>query len=279
MTPFRTLLKAAGPLVMPGAHDALCARMIEQAGFKAYGVGGSALSAAQLALPDLGLQSFGEYRDAVRRIVEASSLPVMVDGENGFGDPKAVTRTIRTFEDMGVGALALEDLTFPPVLGRPPSVISLDEMTMKLEAALHARRSEDFFLIGRTDAAYAVGLDEALARIRRFEKLGVDAAMVTGVSDPDALARVRDAVKVPLVALILEGLPGVLTAGALWRIGFDAILHPANLLLRVAGGIRDGLAAIRADDVGLAAGAFGYAELGPVLRAADWAEVDARRTS
>ena len=85
MIDFKSLLVSGQPLIMPGAHDALSARMIEAAGFKAYGVGGSALSAMQLALPDAGLQSYGEYRDAVGRILEATSLPVMIDGENGFG--------------------------------------------------------------------------------------------------------------------------------------------------------------------------------------------------
>ena len=275
MTTIRSLLNGDGPLILPGAHDALSARVIEDAGFKGYGIGGSALSAVQLALPDLGLQSFGEYRDAVRRIVEASSLPVMVDGENGFGDPKAVTRTVQTFETMGVSALALEDLVFPPVLGRPPAVIPLPEMTLKLETALRARTSDDFFLIGRTDAAQTGDLEEAITRLRRFEAIGVDGGVVTGVTDPEALARVRAAVQMPLVALVLEGLPGALSADALWRLGFQVVLHPANLLLRVARALREGVAAIKAQDLQMPPAE--YARLGATLRASAWAEIDAHR--
>ena len=277
MTSIRSLLNGDGPLILPGAHDALSARVIEDAGFKGYGIGGSALSAVQLALPDLGLQSFGEYRDAVRRIVEASSLPVMVDGENGFGDPKAVTRTVRTFEAMGVSALALEDLVFPPVLGQPPAVIPLPEMTLKLETALRARVSDELFLIGRTDAAQTGDLGEAILRLRRYEAIGVDGGVVTGVTDPEALARVRAAVQMPMVALVLEGLPGALSADALWRLGFQVVLHPANLLLRVAKALREGAAAIRAQDLEMAPAE--YAQLGATLRASAWAEIDAHRPS
>jgi 2,3-dimethylmalate lyase len=160
---FACLSRTGKPLLLPGAHDALSARMIEDAGFTAYGIGDSALSATQLAMPDAGLQSFGEYRDGVARIMEGSSLPLMVDGENGFGDAKAVTRTVRSFEKLGVAAIAFEDLVFPPPLNRPPAVIAQAEMEAKLNAALGARNK--MLIIGRTDAAYA----SLLPHFRRIE--------------------------------------------------------------------------------------------------------------
>ncbi len=248
MVNFHSLLSASSgtPLLLPGAHDALSARMIEATGFSAYGIGGSALSATQLALPDIGLQSFGEYRDAVGRIMEGSHLPVMVDGENGFGDAKAVTRTVRTFERMGVGGLALEDLEFPPQLGQPPRVIAREDICRKLEAALSARTERDLFIIGRTDAAHAVSLAEALIRVAEFETLGVDAVLATGLQDLDAYRRLRDAVRVPILAVVVPGSPWFApSVEELKQVGIEAALYPAAILARILVSMREGLESIR----------------------------------
>lgn len=277
MKSFRSLLGGKAPILLPGAHDALSARLIELAGFQAYGIGGAALSCTQLALPDAGLQSFGEYRDSVRRVMEGSTLPVMVDGENGFGDVKAVTRTVRSFEAMGVSGIALEDLVFPPALDRPPTVIPLDEMTRKLEAALAARSNEELFIIGRSDAAYAVNLDEALKRIRRFEEVGVDSVLVTGLTDIDSMHRVRDAVRVPIVAVIVEGSHWLaLPPNELARMGFEIAIYPATLMIRVATAIRDGLDAINAHNISPQAQQITSADLSTALRISAWADIDAR---
>ncbi len=276
MSTLRGLLAGDGPLLVPAAHDALTARLIEAAGFTAYGVGGASLSATQLALPDVGLQSFGEYRDGVARIMEgAARLPVMVDGENGFGDAKAVTRTVRTFEAMGVGALAFEDLVFPPMLSRPPGLITRAEMDGKLTAALAARRSEEMLIIGRTDAAHVAGLDEALIRARGFESLGVDAVLAPGLADLDAYKRLRDAVSVPLVAVVVAGSPWFApSVEQLRSVGVQAALYPAAILIRVAGAIREGIDAIRSGDLTAPSG-FGFRDLAEALRTSDWAAVDA----
>jgi len=136
---FQELLQNDGPVILPAAHDALCARLIERAGFDAYSIGGAAVSAVQLALPDIGLQSFGEYVDNIERIMQGSALPVFLDGENGFGDVKGVVRTIAQMERMGIGGMAIEDLRLPPRLGRPPALVAIDEISRKLEAGLQAK--------------------------------------------------------------------------------------------------------------------------------------------
>ena len=276
MIDFKSLLASGQPLIMPGAHDALSARMIEAAGFKAYGVGGSALSAMQLALPDAGLQSYGEYRDAVGRILEATSLPVMIDGENGFGDVKAVTRTVRGFERMGVSGIVFEDLIFPPALDGPPGVISRGDINNKLAAALAARCDERLFVVGRTDAAYVIHPDEAVARAREFQSLGVSAVLATGLPDLDAYRRLRDAISVPLLAVVVPGSPWyALSAAQLTEIGIDAALYPAAILARIVLAVREGLNAIRTDD-GAAPPGFEMRSLAEVLKTADWAALDAR---
>ena len=274
MTDFRSLLSRKHPLLMPGAHDALTSRMIEAAGYEAYGIGGAALAATQLALPDAGLQSFGEYRDAVGRIQEGTQLPVMIDGENGFGDAKAVTRTVRSFERMGVGALALEDLVFPPVLGVAPAVIPLAEMQVKLQAALDARRTDRMLIVARTDAAYAAGLEEALRRVKHFEQLGVDAVLATGLPDLQAYQRLRDAVTLPIIAVIVPGTPWFAPSiQQLTQVGLQAALYPAAILTRVMQAIGSGLEAIRTAD-GSPPPGFDMRSLGAPLNIPEWLAID-----
>jgi 2-methylisocitrate lyase-like PEP mutase family enzyme len=276
MSDFATLLSQDKPLLMPGAHDALTARMIENAGFTAFGIGGAALSATQLALPDAGLQSFGEYRDAVSRILEGSRLPVMVDGENGFGDVKAITRTVRTFEMMGVGGLSFEDLTFPPIMGARPTVMSRQEIRAKLEAALAARSRRSLFIIGRTDTAYVLGLEEALQRAREFETLGTDAVLATGLADRDAYKQLRDAVKVPIIAVVIPGSPWYAPSAAeLTQIGINGALYPAAILTRIMQAIGSGLEAIRTSG-GAPPPGFDMRTMGEPLRAEEWVKIDQR---
>jgi 2-methylisocitrate lyase-like PEP mutase family enzyme len=276
MPSFRSLLNPSQPLLIPGAHDALTARMIENAGFPAYGIGGAALAATQMALPDAGLQSFGEYRDAVARIMQGSTLPVMVDGENGFGDAKAITRTVRLFERMGVGALSFEDLTFPPIMGARPTVMSRREIRTKLEAALAAREGKELMIVGRTDAAYVLGLDEALQRVREFEQSGVDAVLATGVQDLAGYQALRSTTKLPIIAVIIPGSPWFApTRADLQRIGIEAALYPAAILTRIMQAVNSGLKAIREAD-GAPPPGFDMRTMGAPLRAEDWIAIDQR---
>lgn len=271
-------LSATGrPLLMPGAHDALSARLIEDAGFAAYGIGGAALSATQLALPDVGLQSFGEYRDAVARIMEGSRLPLMVDGENGFGDVKATVRTVTSFEKLGVDAIAFEDLVLPPRLGQPPAVVPAEEMIAKLDAALAARRSDDFGIVGRTDSAYAADVDEALRRAALYAATGIDALIVPGLPGLDDFRRLRDAVTIPIIAVVVPGTPWFApTEEDLIGIGIEAAVYPVAVLTRVVTAIQQGLHTIRNENGAPAAG-FDMASMGTHLRVGSWIAIDQRR--
>jgi 2-methylisocitrate lyase-like PEP mutase family enzyme len=276
MPTLRSLLNARQPLLMPGAHDALTARMIEMAGFAAYGIGGAALAATQMALPDAGLQSFGEYRESVGRIIEGSKLPVMVDGENGFGDVKAITRTVRIFERMGVGALSFEDLTFPPIMGARPTVMSRKEIRNKLEAGLAARSGPDMMIVGRTDAAYVLGLDEALLRVREFEQIGADAVLCTGLSDASAYQALRDSTKLPIIAVVIPGSPWFAPdLGLMRRIGIEAALYPAAILTRIMQAVDSGLASIR-NAGGAPPPGFDMRSMAAPLRTEEWVAIDQR---
>src|SRR3954463_561095 len=149
---WRELLNLEKPLLLPLAHDALSARLIERAGFSAYAIGGFALVGARHALPDIGLVGLGEMSEGVRDIMAASVLPVLVDGDDGYGDVKNITRTIRTYEQMGAAAIFIEDQVAPKRCGHMAgkSVIGADAMAKKLRAAAAARET-DMFLIARTD--------------------------------------------------------------------------------------------------------------------------------
>jgi 2-methylisocitrate lyase-like PEP mutase family enzyme len=248
--------------------------MIEAAGFEAYGIGGSALAACQLGLPDVGLQSFGEYRDAVGRILEGVRLPVVVDGENGFGDLKAVTRCVRAFEGLGVGAVAFEDLVMPAVLGRRPAVVERAEIEAKLKAALAARQGDDMMIVGRTDTAYTVGEDETLLRAAHFEQLGVDALITPGLAGLDSYKRLRDTVNIPIIAVVVPGAPWFAPTNAeLNALGIEAAIYPATVLWRMVAAIDEGLRSLHVGLGGPPEG-FNIGRMAEILGIEAWAKVD-----
>lgn len=278
MSSLRELARAGGTTLLPGVHDAISARAAEDSGFAGIAIGGSGVAATQLALPDVGLQSFGEYRDAIARILAATRLPAMIDGEDGFGDVRAVTRTVRALEALGVGGIAFEDLGFPPAAGgRPPWVVDEAVIVAKLEAALAARGDDELMIVGRTDAAGVLGLDEALRRARRYEEIGVDAVLLTGLTDLEAMERLRAAVSVPLIAIVVEGGPWVVpTPAQLEAMGYELALYPATLMLAGVSAYRGALERIRGGATDLPADSVGYGEIQRLVRSEEWAGIETR---
>jgi 2-methylisocitrate lyase-like PEP mutase family enzyme len=142
---WRSLLQQHKFLQLPAAHDALSATLIERAGFVAYQVGGFALEGARFGVPDIDLIRFGEKSEAVREIIAASDLPVLVDCDDGYGDVKNVTHTVNVYEEMGVSAIFIEDQRPPKRCGHMAGkeVVPPEEMTEKLRAAAAARANKD----------------------------------------------------------------------------------------------------------------------------------------
>src|SRR4051812_36327129 len=173
---WKTLLGEEGPLLLPAAHDALTARLIARAGFKAYQVGGFALAGARYAFPDIDLVQFYEENEAIRQVVSASPLPVLVDAGDGFGDVKNVTRTVRGYEELGVSAIFLEDQKAPVSCGQmgKKEVVPVKEMVGKIKAALAARRSAETFILARTDGRSAENVTEAIRRGEAYREAGAD---------------------------------------------------------------------------------------------------------
>lgn len=230
MISFQTLLRDAQPLVLPGVYDALSARVAECAGARAACISGAAVAMAQHARPDQGLQNFGEYQVSIGRIAERSRIPLLVDAEDGFGDVRHVARTVAALERLQVGGLILEDL-YPFRPGQPAAVVPLDEITAKLETALRTRSNDTTFLVGRSDAAHVEGLDEALDRAKCYERVGVDAVLLTGLRDLDDMRRLRDHVDLPLIAVAAPGKPWAFPSlDDAHRLGYSMLVLPFALL-------------------------------------------------
>ncbi len=205
---WKELLARGEPLLLPCAYDALSARLIERAGFVAYSIGGYALVGARHALPDIGLVGFGEMSAGVRDIMGASSLPVLVDCDDGYGDVKNVAHTIAGYEAMGVSAIFMEDQRAPKRCGHMAGkdVIEADAMAAKVRAAADARRSAELFIIARTDARAVHGLDDALRRAEMYLKAGADGLFIEAPQSAEELARIgRAFAGVPQLANMLEG--------------------------------------------------------------------------
>src|SRR5438874_11023745 len=172
----------AGPTIIRslGAHDVFTARLIEAAGLETVFIGGFGTSASMLGLPDVGLLTLTEMADAIRRMAQRLSIPVVADGDTGHGDLHNVVRTVREFEAAGAAGVLLEDQVTPKRCGhfQGKLVIPPAEMVLKLKAALDARKDKDFVIIARTDARAVEGIDAAIDRANRYGAAGADVCFI-----------------------------------------------------------------------------------------------------
>jgi 2-methylisocitrate lyase-like PEP mutase family enzyme len=249
---WKKLLKREKFLQLPAAHDALAVKLIERAGFKAYQVGGFALDGACYGVPDIDLNRLGEKSAAVREIINASELPVLVDADDGYGDVKNVTHTIHIYDEMGASAIFIEDQQPPKRCGHMAGkrVIPSHEMAAKVRAAAAARNNkESLFLIARTDAIDTDGLDETLRRAELYLKSGADGLYIEGPHDLKQLAIIgREFRETPLAVTMLEGggeTPWV-APRELRQLGFSMALYPTTLLFRITQTIERALRDLRA---------------------------------
>lgn len=248
---WKELLQQEKPVQLPVAHDALTARLIEMAGFKGFQVAGFALAGSMHAVPDLDLEHFGEKGDAVRKIISASSLPVMVDADDGYGDVKNVTRTVMEYIRMGVSAIFIEDQKPPIKCGHmgKKHVVTPRHMEGKIKAAVAARGTRDLFLLARTDAIEPENLRHAIKRGEGYLKAGADGVYIEGITDKKQLKEVGSAFKdIPLATSILEygGKTPWLPPGELGVLGYSMILYPTTVIFQVAYAIQRALGALRA---------------------------------
>jgi 2-methylisocitrate lyase-like PEP mutase family enzyme len=282
-TSWKTLLGADEPLLLPAAHDALTARLITRAGFKAYQVGGFALAGARYAFPDIDLVHFYEENEAIRQIVAASPLPVLVDANDGFGDVKNVVRTVRGYEELGVAGLFIEDQKAPVSCGQmgKKEVVPIKAMVAKIKAALGARRSADTFILARTDGRSAEGLTDAIRRADAYRDAGADGVYVEGLRSAAELKRVGKALAgTPLATTMMEGGGQLswLPPEEIYGYGFAMILYPTTLLFRVTRALEKGLMALKAGKPMAAGDAVDLERFEEIVGLPGWAEVEEKFT-
>jgi len=257
----------------------LTARLIARAGFQAYQVGGFALAGARYAYPDIDLVQFYEENEAIRQIVAASPLPVLVDAGDGFGDVKNVTRTVRGYEELGISGLFIEDQKAPVSCGQmgKKEVVPVKEMVGKVKAALAARKNADTFILARTDGRSAANVTEAIRRGEAYRDAGADGVYVEGLRSAAELKRVGKALSgTPLATTLMEGggqLPW-LPPGEVFDYGFAMVLYPTTVLFRLTRAIEKALAGLRAGKPmpeGDAVNLDGFEE---IVGLPGWAEVE-----
>jgi len=275
---WRDLVAMDRPFILPGAYDALSAKLIEKQGFDGFVIGGFPLVGARYGLPDIGLVGLGEMAEGMRDIINAVNIPVLVDGDNGYGDVKNVVRTIRTYEAMGAGAILLEDQVAPKRCGhvKGKAVVAPAVMEEKIRAAAAARENKDFFLIARTDSRAVYGLDDALRRSELYLNAGADGIFIEAPQSIEELECIAKAFDVPQMCnMLIGGVTPILSNRELHGMGFQMIVHGTTLIKRVARALQLLLADLHEDRLVSNSGDFATLEQFMLLTGlADWEKIE-----
>lgn len=233
----RELLAKPGIIRSLGAHDVLTAVLIEQAGFESVFIGGFGTSASLYGLPDLNFLGMSEMADAVRRMAQRVTIPVIADGDTGHGDLHNVMRCISEFETAGAAGIILEDQVFPKRCGHfeGKQVIPSEEMVLKFKAAVRARQDSDFLFIARTDAREPAGLDDAIDRINRYCDAGADVAFIEAPLSVQELETIARRVPSPkFVNMLAFGKTPILSVTELEQLGYKMVVAPIDSVLLTA---------------------------------------------
>ncbi|WP_176598826.1 methylisocitrate lyase [Sphingobium sp. 15-1] len=243
----RALVEQPEIVQMPGAHNAQAALQAQAAGFKALYLSGAAMSAS-MGLPDLGIISVDDVCFFVRQIVRAADLPVLVDGDTGYGEVLNVMQTVRAFEEAGAAAIQLEDQILPKKCGHlnDKRLATADDMARKVAAAAKARK--EMLIVARTDAAASEGVEGAIKRANMYVDAGADVIFSEALTTPEMFHAFTSEVKAPLLANMTEfGRSPLLTATELQAIGYSIVIWPVSSL-RVANKAQEELYASLARD-------------------------------
>ncbi len=232
----RVKLEERRGLLVPGAANALAARIIEDLGFEAVYVSGAGVTNTFLGMPDLGFVGLNEIAQHTAAIREAVKIPVLVDADTGFGNALNVRHTVRVLERAGADAIQLEDQTMPKKCGHfdNKSVISTNEMVGKIKAAVDARASSDLLIIARTDALAEHGFQSAMERTDRYIEAGADVTFVEAPQNADEIRKIPQRLSVPqIVNIVVGGKTPVLGQEELAKMGYGLVLY-ANVALQGA---------------------------------------------
>jgi 2-methylisocitrate lyase-like PEP mutase family enzyme len=231
----KNLLDQKDIIVMPGCYDALSAKLIEREELNVGFMSGFAVSSTKLGMPDAGLISFSEMAEQVRNICNVTSIPIIFDGDTGYGNAVNVYRTVRGFADAGAAAIMIEDQKWPKKCGhtKGKDVVEVDEANSRIKAAVDASKmnNKDILVMARTDAIATRGLDDAIKRMQKFSELGADILFVEAIKSKEDMKRVIK--EVPghhMINLIEDGETPLLEMNELEDIGFKIAVFPLTLM-------------------------------------------------
>ncbi len=251
MTPaqqLQKLLDAPGLLVMPGCYDAFSARLIERAGFKLTFMGGFAVSASRIGMPDTGLISYAEMVEQATNICGAVTIPVIGDGDTGYGNALNVQRTVNGYAKAGLACVMIEDQVAPKRCGhtRGKQVVPRDEAFSRVQAAVDAKNEgADILIMARTDANATDGIEEAIARAQSFNQIGADITFLEAPRSEEEMRAYCQQVPGPKMAnLVEQGDTPLLSHAELEALGYKLALYPITAILAAQRAMERALASL-----------------------------------
>ncbi|MFB6096682.1 MAG: oxaloacetate decarboxylase [Haloferacaceae archaeon] len=267
--------------VMPGCFDALSARLVEQAGFDTVFTSGFGLSASALGLPDMGFLDRTANLDEVREIARRVDVPLVADLDTGYGNALNVRRSVAEAIEAGAAGVILEDQEWPKRCGHmdEKSVVPADEHATRIRAAADARdeADEDLVIVGRTDARYTHGLEEAIERGRAYEEAGADVVFVEAPEDREEMTRIAEAFDAPTFANMVEGgKTPYLPPYELAEIGYDFVVYPVTTLFAATKGMQDALATLREEGTAGDADTVSFADFEAVVGTHEFGDLERR---
>jgi methylisocitrate lyase len=238
------MISERNALVVPGAYDALSAILIEKTGFKALQVSGFGISGSFLGKPDVGLLTFTEMLVMTKNIVKSVDIPVMADGDTGFGNAINLIRTVEESESIGCAGINLEDQTFPKRCGHleGKSLISIEEMVLKIKAAVNTKKDPDFVINARTDAISVFGIDEAIKRGNAYAEAGADLIFLEAISGRGDIEKAVKEIKAPISINLFDAIGGgktkLISLEELRNLGVARVSVPVGTIFAAAKGIK-----------------------------------------
>jgi 2-methylisocitrate lyase-like PEP mutase family enzyme len=264
-------------LVVPGGYDALSALLIERSGFDCMFVGGFPVAGARYGVPDIGLAGFSDIAAAVRDIIAATDVPVLVDIDDGYGDVKNAVHTVQSYERMGASAVFLEDQAWPKRCGHMAGkrVVPAEVMEAKVKATMAERLNAETLICVRTDARAVLGFDEALRRAERYVRAGAEAIFVEAPESVAELEQLARSFDVPQFANpLVGGKTPILSIKEFEAMGFNAICFGLETIMHAAKAMQTVLEDMRSGTFALRDKGMSFEEFKSVVRYDKWDRID-----
>ncbi len=244
----RSLLKAPGLLIAPGCYDALSGKLVEETGFSAAYMTGFGTSASVLGMPDAGLISFAEMATHAGNIANALRIPLIADGDTGYGNAVNVFRTVKAYARAGIAGTHIEDQDLPKKCGHTEGkkLVSMEEMVGKIRAACDARAEQDIFIIARTDSRAVAGYEEAVRRCQAYHEAGADMVFFEAPETVEEMEALCKEIRAPkLINMAVGGKTPFVPISRLEKMGFKLAIYPAVTLAAAIKAVRETLVKIR----------------------------------